>query len=886
VSQPRMSYPSRTLVCSTRRLLAVALAAGLALPGGRATGQTNATFTGGTQDYGPSAFDIGRTPINSDSETFNVILPSGQVNFNGVDGFTDPSEVDRFVFQNEAILSQTGGDLTARLGISGAGKLEIVGGNFQAGPQSLFNGLRVEARDGAEVSVGALTFGGDFTAPFLGTMPVLVASGTATQVDLSSVNQIDVGLTGNFNNGLVISADDNALIDLSAATDARLTRIAGFSGEDRLRFVVQGGGDIDLFSLQTTDQVRFDVLNTTPYSLPGLQAIDRTDLAPGNGSTLEAVNLGSADRSFIVVGDSAVVRSPNLTSFTNGTLDLSGGGQILADGISNIDGTRFRLSDGASFGAVTATRWKGGVNADSGPLVNATGAGTVLDLSSLREVEIGETTQFNGRLEFNVNQGALVDLSAVESIRTLTVNNFSGTDRITFNLQSGGQLELDGLRTADAVRFEVDELFRTYELPQLESGVAVEFSAGEFTTIEAPALAELTGGRVQVQTTGSVMAGVLTNISNTRVDLSGSATFDSGDLSNIDGATFFLNDGAVFEDSTPTSIGGNFDSGEIQGSGDIYSVSGSGARLSFGNVETLDVAESGDFNDILVVRASNGGQLDLSSLQSARVRSTGNFAGNDFLEFRAETRGTIDLGELSDTDQVRLLASDGGSILAGSFASVQRGALEASDLLTTVQITGDVSLLSSSSISVDEFARLSVGGDLSYATTNEQLVSLSDAQIILNGTEGLQNLEVGGEDLGINGPSTGNFGIGRLLIGDDGVTSTVTLVDAIDNGNRGSEPGVNGLQIPTPEALYLFGDTATDGLTLLEASTLVLNDINVYAFDASADGFVHLNALFAAGQEQIAFGGGFLRLTAVPEPASALAMVAGGLTVLRRRRAV
>ena len=77
-------------------------------------------------------------------------------------------------------------------------------------------------------------------------------------------------------------------------------------------------------------------------------------------------------------------------------------------------------------------------------------------------------------------------------------------------------------------------------------------------------------------------------------------------------------------------------------------------------------------------------------------------------------------------------------------------------------------------------------------------------------------------------------------------------MDVINNGNRGGGGEA--------EALYLFGLGGPAGLRIFNNSALVLNGINVYAWDPVAGSQVHLNSLFNPGDLRIPYDDGFLQL--------------------------
>lgn len=114
----------------------------------------------------------------------------------------------------------------------------------------------------------------------------------------------------------------------------------------------------------------------------------------------------------------------------------------------------------------------------------------------------------------------------------------------------------------------------------------------------------------------------------------------------------------------------------------------------------------------------------------------------------------------------------------------------------------------------------------------------------------MQFLEAGGEDVGTSATAStnnGNFGIGRLEIGQPGAPTSVHVLDLFDNGNRGSNDY---------EALYLYGLGGLDGLFIHPGSTLVLNDVDIYARIRGV--MTHLNALFPYGSSVIQVGENFV----------------------------
>jgi hypothetical protein len=181
----------------------------------------------------------------------------------------------------------------------------------------------------------------------------------------------------------------------------------------------------------------------------------------------------------------------------------------------------------------------------------------------------------------------------------------------------------------------------------------------------------------------------------------------------------------------------------------------------------------------------------------------------------------------------------------------QRADVHVDGAASTLNVAGEVSLRASSRLTATSGAQVFVGSHFLFDNTVEAEVNL-DAAIVKLASGDMQFLEVGGEDLGINGAVAGNFGIGQLVVGADGSPTMITLLDVLDNGNR----------LGGNEALYLYGLGGPDGLVINAGSSLVINNLNVYAFLDGA--MTHLNAMFGPMVNEIPLGAGTLML--LPEP--------------------
>ncbi len=222
-----------------------------------------------------------------------------------------------------------------------------------------------------------------------------------------------------------------------------------------------------------------------------------------------------------------------------------------------------------------------------------------------------------------------------------------------------------------------------------------------------------------------------------------------------------------------------------------------------------------------------------------------------FSNLRAESGGLLDLSSLMTTSQnVRFNVSSSGQLKMGSMLGSDLN-INVTDVGSSVEVTGSWNLGPNSSLAVSNGGEVWVAGNFGHQQINESAINLNAATLRMNGIGG-QLFEAASEDLGLGGPMAGNFGIGQLVIGQTVQRTSVDLIDVVDNGNRGTTG---------TEALYLFGLGGPDGLRILNDSALVLNGINVYAWDATMARMVHINGLFGPTDLRIPFDDGFVQLT-------------------------
>ncbi len=736
-------------------------------------------------------------------------------------------------------------------------------------------------------SVAATTYD---TLDFFGGGDVFTATGALTTLNLSTLTSLNFDQDFGGSPIYVIAARDSGFIDLSGVTN-----VVGGRGGDTLRFEVGTGGLIDLSGLQSitgSRNVRF-TSDGTALNLPILQTIDAGvvfELATGQALNLPALTsfdgtgsnfnatfnapasgsitanaLLQMDDVDVSIGVGGTVNLTALNSFTRGTMTYGAGQTLNVGALNDVDGSQFLVSGGQTFAGVAATTYSSLSFFGGGDFFSATGALTSLDLSTLTSLNFdqdhggspiyaiaardggaidlsGVTNVIGGRggdsLRFEVGTGGSIDLSNLQSI--------TGNRNVRFT-SDGTALSLPALQTIDAaVIFEL-ATGQALSLPALTSfgGTGSNFSATFIApasgSISANSLLQMNDVDVSIGVGGTVNLTALNSFTRGALTYGAGQTLNIGTLSDIDGSRFLVSGGQSFASVADTA----YDSLDHFGGGDVFSATGVGTSLNLSTLTAIDFNQNFGGSPVYTIAARDSGALDLSGLVSV-IGAT----GGDFLEFTAQTDGVLDLSALTtETQNTRFTANTGGTINFGTLTNIDAN-LSATDLNSAIDVAGSLKLGPSSTLAVSNSAELHVGDDYSFEQTVESNVNLDAAVFRMDGAGG-QLMEVGGEDLGVGGASSGNFGIGQLVIGQTTQRTSVDLIDAVDNGNR----GVGGT-----ESLYLYGLGGPDGLRILNNSAMILNGINVYAFDAALVQMVHLNTLFGPGDLRIPFDDGFLQL--------------------------
>ncbi len=746
-------------------------------------------------------------------------------------------------------------------------------------------------------------------------------------VDLSSVQTLTVPAR----------SEDRIDLSMTSGGVINLNALQQTPGGGSARFLVPQGATYALPALTNGTNFQLVAGQGSTVNLPVMQALSNANyqygdlnqhvgadsrirrLALGDGATLNAPNLTSLTSTRLELAGGSIFNAPSLASMNYGYLRLSQPGTLVFGPLTNLDHTAIHLSGGTVFGVgtdqVAATSYSmTGYRYGNDTLFSADGTGTTLDLSSLTHIN-GGWNDSDGNVyttTIAATNGGTVDLSGVQTL-TATARN---EDRFDLSMSAGGTINLNGLQQINGsgwVRFLVPQ-GATYALPALQDGTNLTLNAAQGATINLPSLITLSNQNYQYNDVGShvnsgdsrnrrltlaedatINAPLLTTMTSTRVELSLGAAFnapnlttmtfgflnlnqhgsiDTGVMTNIDHTAIYLSNGRTFGVSTGHVGATSYSmSGYRYGNGTIFSADGPGTTLDLSSLTTFNAGwHDSDGNAyVTTVAASNNGTINLSGVQTLTTPAR----GEDRIDFVASAGGVVDLRALRVVNgggQARFAASGGGVIRIGDLVSGSNVNIALTDPASTLTVDRTL-LINSGSLSVTAGATMSVGKHLLHRITAEASFQATTG-IFEFAAPGVHFMEIAGLDLGpLNPGNNGNFGIGRLVLGDLGAPATLQLTDLYDNGNRGQN---------LPEALYIYGigqATDFDALVLRGGSTLYIDNLNVYVRENGT--WLWLNGLFGPGQTVVPYAGGFLHL---PTPGAGALLIGLGLMAARRRR--
>ena len=538
---------------------------------------------------------------------------------------------------------------------------------------------RITLSGGAHLSIAATSYsatGRNFNDT------LFAVSGAGTVLDLSSLESINDAFDADrFNtNTHTVSVESGATIDLSNLQTIRSpARI-----EDRLIFDVDSVSSIDFSSLQTTlgeGQTRFDygasnidfvALKTaanTSFSLSPNAVLSLPQLSNWSGGSIEVPEGGtfhlpellSASNVGMTIGTSGALNAPKLVLFTNSWLELGANQTLNAPEFENIDNSRFALNGGAQL-SIAATSYSATGRNFNDTLFAVSGAGTVLDLSSLESInDAFDADRFNSNTHtVSVESGATIDLSNLQTIRSPARIE----DRLIFDVDSVSSIDFSSLQTTlgeGQTRFDYGA--SNIDFVALKTAANTSFSLSSNAILSLPQLLSWSGGAIEVPeggtfhlpellsasnvgmtigTSGALNAPKLVLFTNSRLELGANQTLNAPEFENIDNSRFVLNGGARLSIAATSysATGRNFND-------TLFAVSGAGTVLDLSSLESINDAFDADrFNtNTHTVSVESGATIDLSNLQTIRSAAR----SEDRLVFDVDSVSSIDFSSLQTT---------------------------------------------------------------------------------------------------------------------------------------------------------------------------------------------------------------------------------------------
>ncbi len=469
----------------------------VALAGATASGQTVVTWTGAAGDgnySNPANWNSQVVPVNAGASTYTVIIPANAtVNL-------DMFAASQIAVQN--LVLGSGARINTRIGrtltvvqdadirgnidaTGGGGFISNGGSSVVAGNASSIPWFR--AANNGVIRVNAVSY--SMTPIRYGNFTIMSADTGAT-LDLSRLTTLDAGWNDSDGTWYTtsVTASNGGVVDLSGVQSL----VTPARSEDRIEFGMSTGGVVNLNGLQQITgggQARIIVPNAATYALPSLATANnlRLDIeqgatvnmplltsasgagfAPddmgtvtdtvgfqnrswvlGSGATLNAPALAGMNYQRVVLGANATFNAPQLTRVNFGLINLGATGTFNSGTLTNVDNTAIWVSDGRQFGASTGhigatTYTLAGYRYGNGTALSASGAGSLLDLSTIRSFNAGwnDDSGTGYTTSVTASNGGVVDLSGVQSL----VTPARGEDRIEFSASAGGRIDLRGMR--------------------------------------------------------------------------------------------------------------------------------------------------------------------------------------------------------------------------------------------------------------------------------------------------------------------------------------------------------------------------------------------------------------------------------------------------------
>jgi regulation of enolase protein 1 (concanavalin A-like superfamily) len=533
----------------------------------------------------------------------------------------------------------------------------------------------LNARDGAEVTVGASIFNWD---RYDGNATLLLALGAGSLVDLSAASSMYVSYGAGGSRSYAVTARTNGVIDLSG-----LSQVSGPADDDWLDFNIDTGGDIRLDALgRTSGRVRFNVANPT-YELPFLNQASDTYFNAATNTLLSLPRLGMLSSAAITIASNALVAAPALLTLDAVDVTVAPGAvfqatNLLAYRNSSIPFQSNRIAQLGPLADIYASRLAAGAGATgrvaaiaydmysdwraSFTFFSADGPGALLDLSSLRSI----TTWggYGGGWTYSILAGnnGTIDLSGLTTLTGPRTDAYDNNDWLSLTLHNGGNIRLDSLRSITRKTRWYPQVPR-FALPALETADNAQFFLSTSGRLDLPVVRSVDSALFALADGSSVNAPQLESLSSSSFDWGFNSTFTAPNLRQFAGSALTLAPGRnlnvpPFTDiySSRIEVTGGRTFGVAATSYDMYSdwrssfivfaADGTGSLLDLASIQTLTAQGGWGGSWTYSILADNNGVVDLSGLDTITGPRTDAYDNNDWLAFTVRNGGAIRLPAL------------------------------------------------------------------------------------------------------------------------------------------------------------------------------------------------------------------------------------------------
>lgn len=694
-------------------------------------------------------------------------------------------------------------------------------GAVTLGPLQMANRMFVNLSSGSTMSAGGFAGNVNITSS-----TIAVSSGArfngATMVG-------DYAVRGLVNTTMLSATGAGSVLDLSGLRLLDAGFSSGNSGSTN-SVVASNGASLSLAGVKTLVAPANSAYNLS-FNASGGAGINLMSLQTVSGVTLDSGNtVFSADNAVFTLGP---LQTANriFVGLQNGATMTVGG----YAGNASITNSTFAAASGARLNGASLIGDYSVRSLINTNFISSTGLGTVIDLSGLQLIDAGFSSGNSGTTDTVVaGDRSFINLSGVKTL----IAPSNAAYNLSFVATGGASINLASLRTVGGLT--------------LDTGTT-NFSADNASLTVGP-----------LQSANRMFVGLQNGATMTVGGYAGTA--------NITNSVFTATSGARLLGAT---LAGDYSVRNFINT-NVLNASGTGTVLDLSGLQSINSAfNTGNSGTTNTITASDRALMDLSGVRTIVGPGNPVYA----LAFNVNTGASMRLASLQTIDtstggQVQFNVASGGNLAMRGIAAGNSVRFNLTDAGSTLNVTGNLSLLAGSSMVAGAGTGISIAGSFSFRQTVESQVDI-DSTTVSFGNAGGQTLEVGGRRLA--SPPVGafindNFAIGELDLGLTG-TTTLTLVDEFDNGNRSG----------SSEVLYLNG-AGGNGLRILAGSTLFINLLDLYTTENGV--WVHINERFTNGVSVIPYDQGYIALT-VPEPGS-WALLAGGLTavltLLRRRQ--